>query len=83
MVQTRLVNMSSGALEPYEIDAMPPYLAASHAWSDGMFAIDTTYKDTLGGIMIENAVRPLFPAINHCWIDTICIDQKDDEDKQR
>jgi DNA-binding NarL/FixJ family response regulator len=83
MVQTRLVNMSSGATEPYEIDAMPPYLAASHAWSDGMFAIDTTYKDTLGGIMIENAVRPLFPAINHCWIDTICIDQKDEADKQR
>lgn len=83
MTQTKLVNMDSGALESYAVDAMPPYLAASHAWSDGMFAMNTEYNHTLGGVMIQNSARPLFPDITYCWIDTICIDQNDEEDKKR
>ncbi|KAF7896738.1 uncharacterized protein EAF01_009141 [Botrytis porri] len=61
---------------------MPSYLATSHAWSDNMFAIHTEYKNTLGGTMIETSVRTLFPNIKYCWIDTICIDQNDEEDKK-
>ncbi|KAI9640394.1 hypothetical protein NHQ30_011139 [Ciborinia camelliae] len=83
MTRTKLINMDSGALEPYAISSMPSYLAASHAWSDNMFAIHTEYKDTLGGIMIERSVRKIFPDIKYCWIDTICIDQNDEEDKKR
>lgn len=83
MTRTKLINMDSGALEPYAISSMPSYLAASHAWSDNMFAIHTEYKNTLGGIMIETSVRKLFPDIKYCWIDTICIDQNDEEDKKR
>jgi hypothetical protein len=54
-----------------------------HAWSDGMFATNTEYNRTLGGVMIQNSVRSLFPDITYCWIDTICIDQNDEEDKKR
>ncbi|TGO66818.1 hypothetical protein BOTNAR_0053g00110 [Botryotinia narcissicola] len=82
MTRTKLINMDSGALEPYAINAMPSYLATSHAWSDNMFAIHTCYKNTLGGSMIETSVRTLFPNIKYCWIDTICIDQNDEEDKK-
>ncbi|KAK6603348.1 heterokaryon incompatibility protein [Botrytis cinerea] len=82
MTRTKLINMDSGALEPYAINAMPSYLAASHAWSDNMFAIQTDYKNTLGGAMIETSVRTLFPNIKYCWIDTICIDQNDEADKK-
>jgi DNA-binding NarL/FixJ family response regulator len=82
MIRTKLVNMDSGTLELYAVDAMPPYLAASHAWSDGMFMMNTEYKHTLGGIMIQNSVRSLFPDVTYCWIDTICIDQNDEEDKK-
>jgi hypothetical protein len=66
MIQTKLVNMDSGALEPYAVDAMPPYRAASHAWSDGMFAMNTEYNRALGGVMIQNSVRSLFPDITYC-----------------
>lgn len=41
MPRTKLVNTHSGTLEAYDIHAMPPYLAASHAWSDGIFATNT------------------------------------------
>ncbi|CAD6446047.1 2ed1829e-25a6-415b-8ed4-e43cd78d2a94 [Sclerotinia trifoliorum] len=83
MTRTKLINMDSGALEPYAISSMPSYLAASHAWSDNMFAIHTEYKNTLGGMMIDTSVRKLFPDIKYCWIDTICIDQNNEEDKKR
>ncbi|RDW56565.1 hypothetical protein BP6252_14093 [Coleophoma cylindrospora] len=75
--------MDSGALGVYAIDNMPPYLAASHAWSDGMFSVNTEFKDTRGGIMLQNSVRSHFPDIIYCWIDTICIDQNDEDDKKR
>jgi hypothetical protein len=83
MTWTKLVNLDSGALEAYTIEAMPPYLAASHAWSDNLFAVNTDFKNTTGGKMIQNSVRSLFPDIKHCWIDTICIDQNDEDDKKR
>lgn len=75
--------MDSGALEAYTIEAMPPYLAASHAWSDNLFAVNTDFKNTMGGKIIQNSVRSLFPDIEHCWIDTICINQIDEDDKKR
>jgi len=34
---TRLVRLSTGVLEEYAMDSMPPYIAVSHAWADGLF----------------------------------------------
>ncbi|PQE05959.1 Heterokaryon incompatibility protein [Rutstroemia sp. NJR-2017a BBW] len=83
MTLTRLIDMDTGALEAYSVDAMPPYLATSHAWADGMFAANIEFNQTLGGKMMQNSVRSLFPGIKYCWTDTVCIDQNDEEDKQR
>ncbi|KAM3068495.1 hypothetical protein ACMFMF_009311 [Clarireedia jacksonii] len=83
MTLTRLIDMDTGALEAYSINAMPPYLATSHAWADSMFAVNTEFSQTLGGSMMQKSVRSIFPAIKYCWTDTICIDQNDEDDKQR
>jgi hypothetical protein len=71
MAQTKLVNMDPWALEIYAVDAMPAHLATSHAWSYGMFAINTEYLGTVGGRMIESTVRSRFPDTRYCWIDTL------------
>jgi hypothetical protein len=83
MAWTRLVNVHSGALETYTIDAMPPYVAASHAWSDNLFAPGVAFNDSPGCKMILASVRALFAGIMHCWVDTICIDQSNEKDKER
>jgi hypothetical protein len=83
MTLTRLIDMDTGALEAYPVNAMPPYLATSHAWADGMFAANTEFNQTLGGNMMQKCIRSMFPRIKYCWTDTICIDQNDEEDKQR
>ena len=56
-------------------------LSGSHAWSEQRFP--------LGGSFLESAGRQALMAVNeqkcagavaYCWVDTICIDQQDDED---
>lgn len=83
---TRLVRLSTGVLEEYAIDSMPPYIALSHAWADGLFNSGTAFSETIGGQAllgsINNSANPL-QELDHCWVDTFCIDQASKVDKHR
>jgi len=83
---TRLVRLSTGVLEEYAIDSMPPYIAVSHAWADGLSNSGTAFSETIGGQAllgsINNSVNSL-QELHHCWVDTFCIDQASEVDKHR
>ena len=62
---------------------MPPYAAISHTWADQLFAPGVPFQETLGRKAIACLSDTEYKHIDYCWIDTLCIDQSDPEDKQR
>ena len=81
MATFRLLNISTVSIEQYALDNHPPYIAASHTWSENVFDLQQDFHNTFGGKGIIKATERLYPQILHCWIDTGCIDQNDDQDK--
>lgn len=79
----RLLNAFSGILTEYLITASPPYLAASHAWSEQLFPQGVDFLASPGRAAILVTLEQRYPSIEFCWVDTICIDQNDDDDKLR
>ena len=80
---TRLVHLLSGRIEPFPIGQMPPYVAISHTWADNLFPPGISYHETAGSKSLEWIFTSDIKEIQHGWIDTLCIDQNDPEDKQR
>ena len=80
---TRLIHIPTGAIPKHELDHLPIYLAVSHTWYSGLFPSDQELRDSLGFKIIESLKRTEHKDVEYCWIDTLCIDQYDDLDKQR
>lgn len=58
-------------------------MAVSHTWADDLFAPGLLFQDTPGRRALECLAGSEWKEISHCWIDTLCIDQNDPEDKHR
>ena len=83
MAWTRLLNISSREVEQSFLDHIPPFIAISHAWSEALFPPNVPFNLQPGAEAILILVAERFPHIHYCWIDTLCIDQNDENDKQR
>ncbi|KAI1326771.1 heterokaryon incompatibility protein-domain-containing protein [Xylariaceae sp. FL0255] len=79
----RLLDIYTGNLTEHLLDACPPYLAASHAWSEQFFPPGVNFLTSPGRAAIVATLKQRYPSITSCWVDTICIDQKDEDDKLR
>ena len=81
MATFRLINLRTGAVSPYLLGASPPYLAASHAWSEQQFPLSTHFLDSRGRRALMAAVEQRFAGtLEYSWVDTICIDQNSEAD---
>ena len=84
MAWTRFLNVSSQELENRFLDNnIPPFIAVSHAWGEALFPPNVPFDLQPGAAAILILVAERFPHIRYCWIDTLCIDQNDENDKQR
>ena len=75
--------MPSRELEQSFLHHLPPFIAISHAWGEALFPPNVPFDLQPGAKAILILVAERFPHIHYCWIDTLCIDQKDEDDKQR
>lgn len=81
MATFRLINLHTGAVSPYLLGASPPYLAASHAWSEQQFPLGTNFLDSRGRQALTATVDQRFAGrLEYCWVDTICINQNSEAD---
>ena len=83
MSWTRFLNISSREVEQSSLDHSPPFIAISHAWGEALFPPNVPFHLQPGAKAILTLVTQRLPNIHHCWIDTLCIDQQDEDDKQR
>lgn len=82
MSQIRLYNVVDPTIQSFAKGSLPPYLAASHVWSEELFPLSLTHARASPGVSAaRESVRRHFPDISHLWVDTLCIDQKDEGDK--
>ena len=79
----RLVHVETGQIESYSLGSSPLYVAVSHTWADALFPPGQRFRQMKGWKHIKSLVSSHYSYINHCWIDTLCIDQNDPDDKQR
>ncbi|KAI5364977.1 Putative heterokaryon incompatibility [Septoria linicola] len=78
----RLFNIDTGELESWPLNDHPPYLAASHTWSERVFTSEGLFADqSFGWQGLTTVMRTRCTSIRHCWIDTICIEQTETADK--
>lgn len=88
-VRTRLINLSTFALEEFEIGSMPPYVAASHTWAENFFPItsknDIASTSGMKRILsaLKSPLRNLPEMPQYFWVCTWCIDQSNDGDKRQ
>lgn len=81
MASFRLIDISTGQVTSYSLGNSPPYLAASHAWSEERFPLGVTFLDSAGRKALIATIDQRFAGeVSHCWVDTICIDQNSDAD---
>ena len=83
MAWTRLIHVASCTLREWPIDGLPPFIAASHAWSDALFPPGVPFPLQAGSQAIKCVLGDCLSGVEYCWIDTFCIDQNDAEDKKR
>ncbi|KAK3054740.1 hypothetical protein LTR09_004469 [Extremus antarcticus] len=81
MSSFRLFNIATLRLERHDLFNHPPYVAASHVWSEGVFELSRGFQGCFGGRGLNAVIAQLHPAIQYCWFDTLCIDQGDPQDK--
>ncbi|KAK7213799.1 hypothetical protein V2G26_020977 [Clonostachys chloroleuca] len=79
----RLLNVHTGKLTEYPLSAHPPYIAASHAWSERLFPPGVDFLASPGCSALVATLEQRYRTITLCWVDTICIDQNDEDDKLR
>lgn len=82
-VSLRLVNVQSGLLSEHSFGSAPAYLAISHTWKANFFPSNVPFVQSSGALALRTVIEKKYPDISHCWVDTICIRQADDEDKRR
>ncbi|RSL40047.1 hypothetical protein CEP54_016203 [Fusarium duplospermum] len=81
MVTFRLINLSTGVVSEQVLGTSPPYLAASHAWSEQRFPLDMSFLESPGRQALKAVNEQRFAGtVDYCWVDTICINQQDDAD---
>jgi hypothetical protein len=82
---TRLLNLSTLALEPFDADEMPPYLAVSHVWSENLFPVSCcngAQVESCDGLeSVRRAIKNRSDNIQFIWVDSWSIDQTDENDK--
>ena len=83
MAWTRFFNVSLREVEQSSLDHAPPFIAVSHAWGEALFPPNVPFHLQPGAEAILILMAQRFPHIHYCWIDTLCIDQNDEDDKQR
>ena len=83
MAWTRLLHVGTGCLEQVLIDQILPFIAISHTWAEALFPPNTSFHQQQGAEAIKCLLSQSFPNVQYCWIDTLCIDQADPEDKKR
>lgn len=81
MAPFRLFDIERERLETFNLDDHPPYLAASHTWSENVFPQNCSFSECFAGQGMKAVVKERHPTIKHCWFDTVCIDQADEQDK--
>ena len=81
MATFRLIQISTGEVSSHLLDQAPRYLAASHAWSEQRFPLAGNFLSSPGrqALLAVNQQR-YEGTLVYCWVDTICIDQQNDED---
>jgi hypothetical protein len=77
----RLLDVYTGKLTEHLLSASPPYLAASHAWSERLFPPGVDFLASPGRAAVVATLQQRYPSITLCWVDTICIEQSDEDDK--
>lgn len=77
--QFRLVHLPTLTLQAFTIGQCPPYIAASHTWSDQVFT--GILQSSFGTEAIQRIISSHHHTIQHCWVDNFCIIQDDDNDK--
>ncbi|KAL8715691.1 MAG: hypothetical protein Q9225_006308 [Loekoesia sp. 1 TL-2023] len=83
MSWTRLLHAPSCELKKFPIHELSPFIAISHTWSDALFRPGVPFPQQPGFKAINCLLSQCFPTVEYCWIDTLCIDQNDADDKKR
>ena len=82
MSRFRLLKLKDLSVNTFQLDRHPPYLAASHAWAESAFGSTAAdFAWSFGHKAIVEVVEQLYPHVEYCWLDRLCIIQGDRRDK--
>ena len=77
----RLFNPETLKLEQIDSHNHPPYIAASHVWSEQVFDLKDGFPNCFGGRGMGTVIEQIHPDIRYCWFDTLCENQEDEQEK--